>query len=371
MVQRFHGSLSVRGGPPSPVEIEVGARGVACHGGERSALRYDEVVVDVNDVDGSLVVRAPERDVAIVCGEAGFAEALVRGLGDRAEPHLVTLVRGRGRRRRATRWFFIFGGVAAFLVLGIVLLPSLAVSMVDFLPASVDARIGEAAHEELAMIGPRIDDPTVGETMRILASHLVPHADAGGFDVRIEVRESSIVNAMALPGGRIVVTTGLLELAPGPDEVAAVLAHEIAHVTLRHGLRAFMRGAGLIVVVTLLAGDDASVAGVVAGGAAMMVFLSHSRETELAADAEGLAILGRAGLDARSLSRMLALMQGVRGDARVDLPEWARTHPETEARIAAIESVAGEDASISGIDVDWARFEAAMARRRLGLPHDP
>ena len=109
------------------------------------------------------------------------------------------------------------------------------------------------------------------------------------------------VNAFAAPGGHVVVLSGLIDEAKSGDEVAGVLAHEIAHVIHRHPMESLVRAMGLAVLAEALSGDG------LGGTAAMLLAVTaYSREAEAEADATAVALLeGSRGLRSVGLDRFL------------------------------------------------------------------
>jgi len=106
------------------------------------------------------------------------------------------------------------------------------------------------------------------------------------------VADDASVNAFAMPGGFIVMNTGLLTLADNAEQVAGVLAHEIQHVEKRHSLNGMVKSAGLMVTVSLVFGD---LSGVAALGSDL-IRLKFSRQHEAEADIEGLKALVVSGI---------------------------------------------------------------------------
>jgi predicted Zn-dependent protease len=123
------------------------------------------------------------------------------------------------------------------------------------------------------------------EALTKLARRMSP----GSARMNLRVVDIDIVNAAALPGGNVVIFEELLSEADGPDEVAGVLAHEIAHVERRHVTQAMIRELGFGLVITAFGGNTGgSVNSVLAAG--------HSRGSERQADSDAIAMLGRAGI---------------------------------------------------------------------------
>ncbi len=160
---------------------------------------------------------------------------------------------------------------------------------------------------------------------------------------RFAVLDSQEVNAFASPGGHILITRGLLAKVENEDELAAVLAHEIAHVALRHGL-ASIQGSRL----AQIASDYALSAGLASGGeaasfteafgeaiseiATVLLISGYSQSFELQADREAKKILLRAAYDPGALDRLIAALP-----SQDQAPSgFAQTHPNPSFRIEAL-----------------------------------
>lgn len=142
-------------------------------------------------------------------------------------------------------------------------------------------------------------------------------------------------NAIALPGARIYVFEGLIAKADNPDELAGVIAHEIGHVAHRDGTRSVLQAGGLSLLFGMLLGDF------VGGGAVVIAAKTalqsrYSRHVETAADAYGADLMNKAGGNARALGTMLEKI----GGATEPGSDFLLDHPQTKARVAAINKIA-------------------------------
>jgi predicted Zn-dependent protease len=160
-------------------------------------------------------------------------------------------------------------------------------------------------------------------------------AAALGMPLKMTVVHRPESNAFALPGGHIYVFEGLIDKSATPDELAGVLAHEIGHVAHRDGTRAVLQQAGLSFLFGMILGDFMG-GGAVVIAARTVLQSSYSRDVEAAADAYGVALMQKAGGDARALGTILNKIGGATEPGMKIL----RDHPETAARVAAVNRLA-------------------------------
>ena len=170
------------------------------------------------------------------------------------------------------------------------------------------------------------------------------------------VRRSE-ANALALPGGQVYVFRGLIEKADNADEVAGVIAHEIGHVAHRDGTKAVLQGAGLSFLFGMLLGDFVG-GGAVVLSAKTVLQSSYSREAESAADLYGAALMKQAQGNAHALATMLGKIGGATEPGMKILLD----HPETKARIAAINRIAADGPTVPFLTgAEWAALKRICA----------
>lgn len=172
----------------------------------------------------------------------------------------------------------------------------------------------------------------------------VARVDVPGTDWEFVVFAKSEPNAFAMPGGKVGVNAGLIELANGDeDEIAAVIGHEVAHVAKRHSNKRMSQGVGValggIILDTAMrnksSGDRAIARGAYGVGATVGAVLPFSRSQEREADDLGLIYSAKAGYDPRASIRF---WQKMKSKSRRKMPQFLSTHPDSGKRIEYLHS---------------------------------
>jgi predicted Zn-dependent protease len=199
-----------------------------------------------------------------------------------------------------------------------------------------DAVIGRREHPRIiAAFGGVYSDREAEIMVARIVGRLLAAADQADLPFTVTILDSAEVNAFALPGGYIYVTRGILALANDSSELAAVLAHEISHVVLRHARARSDRTRTTQIVDRVITDvfrqDPATVA-----SNTQQSMAAFSQQQELEADREGIKIAGRAGYDPRAAARFLGVMQRFAQFAagQNDVGEdFLSSHPSTPDRI--------------------------------------
>jgi len=261
------------------------------------------------------------------------------------------------------------GAVASVLLIILVLIPSMANQLAKLLPPEGERALGDATFEQIrSALGHgnfqvRTCDNKAGLTALTKMEATLSADLELPYPVSLRVLHNSLVNAFALPGGYVVMFDGLISAAATPEEVAAVLAHEIGHVAARDPTRIALRSAGSIGVLGLLFGDFAG-GFVVLGVANTMIEASYSQAAETAADSFAHERLKSAGVRPDALAEMFQTMRKLGGDAQ-GIQAYFSSHPATDARItAAREASAGMTASSEPILTasEWADLQNICKR---------
>ncbi len=225
-------------------------------------------------------------------------------------------------------------------------LPDIGSPADAILPKSDEARLGAAIMARLRATGQVVDDPLLNEYINEVGHRIAAHASEGEHSFSFFVVEDPNINAFALPGGYIGVHTGLLQATRSEDELAGVLAHEVAHVTQRHIARAIHANQRQSIVSTAImlgailagaaggSGDAMQGAIAVAQGSAMQQQINFTRAHEYEADRVGISALAQAGFNPDGMASFFEVISRSTRPTELRVPEFLRTHPVSSARIA-------------------------------------
>lgn len=264
----------------------------------------------------------------------------------------------------------LLAGLAGLAVTGCQVAPGTGRSGFNLLNEEDERKLGAQTHPQiLKEFGGAYDDPALAAYVAGLGQRLVHVSETPEAQFRFTVLNSHIVNAMALPGGYIYVTRGLLALTSNEAEIAGVIGHEIGHVLGRHTAERVSRAqaGGLLAAVLGAVVGVPGVADVAQMGAAAYL-QSFSRDQESEADHLGLRYLARGGWHPHAMVSMLeklrdqarleALMAGRSPDS-IDQMDFMASHPRTIDRVnaAAAEAAGVAPQGALGADTFLDRIE--------------
>lgn len=217
---------------------------------------------------------------------------------------LVALITADGR---AVRW--LCAAVAIAVLSGCVSNPATGGADLVLMSEEKEIQIGRAAHPQILRQYRVYNDAALQEYVKRIGNELADQSDRPNLDYTFTVLDSEEVNAFALPGGYIYITRGILSYLNSEAELAAVLGHEIAHVTARHGVRQH-RSRTLLGLLGTVAGAATGGAGSaltnVLGGALVS---GYGREMELEADKYGAEYIARVGYSTDSVLKVLGVLK--------------------------------------------------------------
>jgi Zn-dependent protease with chaperone function len=256
----------------------------------------------------------------------------------RAREQLETRLRKREWNRR---WKIV--GYCAVVVLVLTWCGGFATtfmvrSIAAKVPAEWDQRFGSNAIQEFRAEEKFLDDTNAVAQLAAMAEPLLRVLPEPPNGYQFHIVEQEDPNAFALPGGHIVVNTGMLEMVDRPEQLLGVIAHEVAHVTERHGYRQQISLAGPIAVCELFLGGGHSSGAILSGGTALVLGADFSQEFENEADAKGWDYLVKANIDPRGMIETFQKFKQIPGGGDDFLPQALHSHPSLDKRISRLEA---------------------------------
>jgi len=224
-------------------------------------------------------------------------------------------------------------------------LPEIGDSGAAVVSPAQERHTGEAVVRNIRRAGGILEDPLATDYLNYLGYRLVSHSDSTQKDFHFFIVNDGDINAFALPGGFIGVNYGLFLATKSESELAAVMAHEIAHVTQRHHARAYeeaQSASNIPVMAAIIAAIILGSQGSELGQAALTSLaagniqhqLNFTRANEKEADDIGIALLAKSGFDPTSMANFFKKLERESRLYGNSAPEFLRTHPVTENRIA-------------------------------------
>ena len=260
------------------------------------------------------------------------------------QPHTRNQIRalhsGRELKRALKITGIFLGGFALAALVVSLLMGWMVRSLVARIPVQWEQELGDELMAELKQDETFIEDARMQTNLLHAVAPLLRAVPTNGVAYKFYLQSSPFPNAFALPGGHVIVTTSLLELADRPEEIAGTVAHEVAHVTLKHGFRKTISSAGPYLLCRLFMRSNSGLLGVLAGGSQLLVHQSFSQEYELEADDTAWQYLVAARIDPRGLPDMLKKLEADHQRRKFTLmaPQALSSHPATDKRLRRLDA---------------------------------
>lgn len=270
------------------------------------------------------------------------------------------------RQRRRLVWGLALGlflSTVLGLWFGSDLLVEIAVSRI---PVEWEQKLGESAYRDFLSQQEVIKDGPAVAALGEMTQRLTEQIPNNPYKFEVTVVKSDVINAFALPGGHVVVFTGLMKKADSGEEVAGVMSHELNHVLRRHGLERIVKSLGLLTVVTIVLGDQQGLVGMMKQLSVELLTLKFGREQETEADVTGLQLLQRAKIDPSGMIKFFERLSE-KDEGRM---EWLSTHPMSTGRAERLkaELAALPKKSPEPFTFDWKQVQASLGSQPVVAP---
>ena len=241
--------------------------------------------------------------------------------------------------------------------------PLAADRLAPLVPEAFERRFGDVAEKQVKLVfGDKVCDSRAGQAaFEKLVTKL---RDAAGFDTTVQsiVLSSAIPNALALPGGKVIMLDSLIAKADNPDEIAGVIAHELGHLRHRDNMRGLIYNGGTSFLIGLLFGDITGSSAVIFASRTL-VTSSHSREAETAADTFSIEIMKKLGRPPKAMGELMLRVTGNEGGKGLTI---ISTHPLSEDRLARMSR---EDQTPKGppllTDAEWQALKGICGKGKV------
>ncbi|MCX6182212.1 MAG: M48 family metallopeptidase [Bacteroidetes bacterium] len=254
-------------------------------------------------------------------------------------------------KKRIFNWSVLAGivGFFALIILCIFLFrKQMVMSVAEQVPPQWEREIGDKLFSQVTLGRHMIEDSALIAELTKTMQPLVKAVDDTSFHFKFYIVEDPTLNAFALPGGNIVIHSGLIAKSSSWEELTGVLGHEIAHVTQRHHLRGIISNLGIFAVLSAVIGDATAIFGTLANAGGSLSSLMYSREYETESDEKGWEYLMKANINPTGMISFFKKLQKEYPEAKdtEEITEILSTHPATQERI---DNLTAKEKDIKGI----------------------
>ena len=239
----------------------------------------------------------------------------------------------------------LIGGFIAFFLLIFIIFSSLGgvkTLIVNSIPLKTEKKLGDLLIQNMKKNGDIVRNEKLTKDLNDLLDFFDPRIVLEREEMTLHLSKNRQVNAFALPGGHIVVNSGLISKSKRLEEVLGVLAHEMAHVTKRHILHNIIDSLGLFTIVQFFVGDFSGVAAVILTKGQFLLQKKFSRSFESEADKVGFEYLISSGIDPSGLKDFFQLLKNESSKQKIKVPVFLSTHPLYEERISQMNKLLNE-----------------------------
>ncbi len=198
-----------------------------------------------------------------------------------------------------------------------------------------EIKIGETIAPKIEAHYKILTDVDVNERVERILDRIVAVCDRKDLVYFIKIIDEDLINAVSLPGGYVFVFRGLIDKSDSDDEIAGVIAHEVGHITAKHGIKR-MQNAYMAIALQIA---STQAGGRVASGVGLALnslFMEYSQEDEFEADRLGVKYLKKAGYDPKAMVTFLKKLKIEKEKASPSKYSYWRTHPNISQRISVV-----------------------------------
>lgn len=345
------------------IPVRIGEEGLCLWPAEprEQIIPYQDIQVSAGGFDHEQMILAWSKDAqawSLTLTDKHTRDILLAHAPPALAPQLVQWckkIHGAKKRMRAGWLALVLFLLAPFLLLAVLLWnPDPVIGWaVNRISIENEQKLGDLIFEQTR---PSLKLVTQGEAQRVIAEIGQKLAAGSPYTFKWHVADDPAINAFAIPGGHVVVFSGLIKAADTPEEVAGVLAHETEHVLQRHTLKAMVHNLGWRAVIAMVTGDWTG--SLLGEFATQMGILKYGRDKESEADLKGLQLLKQAQIDPNGMERFFDKLSK-QGGVQIAL---LSTHPASKERMEALGAAIKEAGTWRSqpLPYDWGRVKASL-----------
>ncbi len=225
----------------------------------------------------------------------------------------------------------------------------------NLIPVEKEEKLGKEltdqlfAHYEYT----KLENFLADSAIQVIKNRLLLHLEKSPYRYKIHLIDNDMINAFALPGGNIVISKGIMKFSEKPEEIAAIIAHEMGHIENKHVISRLIKQVGINVIT----GGDQTVIGEVAKIAASTAF---DRKQEEEADAFAYHLLEKANIHPAVMASFFRRLQQEIPSSKINV-EWLSTHPEHDDRVkSALEHQVKDGFEQVDLDIHWNKVKESL-----------
>jgi len=276
--------------------------------------------------------------------------------------------------RKTLKGVFIIIALFGLIITGLYLAKDKMVEKIaDQVPTSWEKEAGDKLFSTLSLQYKFIKNDSLEKEFLKVAQPLLKQIEKDGFKIDLYFVKDASINAFALPGGKVVIQTGLIENAKSWEEVMGVVSHELSHVTRRHHIRGIINNLGIFTILSAAFGDVSALAGTFLNFGGELASLSNSRDFENEADETGWKYLVQAKMNPKGLITFFETLSKEekkseiksKVDETIDL-SFLSTHPNTKDRISALKEKLKSDKNIYiKLPDNFEKFKTELLKQKI------
>ncbi len=267
-------------------------------------------------------------------------------------PHLSGVM-SQARNKRQLNWLILTVVILLCVLVPLGLLGSLGMGskmLAKQVPVEWEESLGSSSFDQYSLQSEIMDEKRANQLLTPLVQPLLRAIPDKRYDYKFYISDDPQLNAFALPGGVVVINSGLILAADSAEELLGVLSHEITHVREQHGIRNLISSAGSYLILSAVLGDVSGLMAVVVDSAPLLINQGYSRQFETQADEQGFDILVAANIDPKGLplffkkllDKEAKVLEKIEDEDQRSLIEaglgFLSSHPATKDRIENLQA---------------------------------